>query len=159
MTLKVFVVLTFCLVIGIFFVSADNWGRVFSGFFAFGNVPVERGEDSNENHILDAGEDWDGDGHLDIEEIRFSMTDIYPQKIAYRTFDSDGDGKYDMVIRPAVDGPISVTADGEIQNYEMLQELILRPDGEKQIYSLFHQQLPLAVVARLARYPLVFGAG
>ncbi|MEC9095522.1 MAG: Nramp family divalent metal transporter [Planctomycetota bacterium] len=62
MTLKVFVVLTFCLVIGIFFVSADNWGRVFSGFFAFGNVPVERGEDSNENHILDAGEDWDGDG-------------------------------------------------------------------------------------------------
>ncbi|MEC9096449.1 MAG: Nramp family divalent metal transporter, partial [Planctomycetota bacterium] len=140
MTLKVFVVLTFCLVIGIFFVSADNWGRVFSGFVAFGNVPVERGEDSNKNHILDAGEDWDGDGHLDIEEIRFSMTDIYPQKIAYRTFDSDGDGKYDMVIRPAVDGPISVTADGETQNYEMLQELILRPDGEKQIYSLFHQQ-------------------
>ena len=43
MTLKVFVVLIFCLIVGVVFVSASNWGRVFSGFLAFGNVPVERG--------------------------------------------------------------------------------------------------------------------
>tara|TARA_B100000945_G_C20416726_1_gene615556 strand:- start:1272 stop:3128 length:1857 start_codon:yes stop_codon:yes gene_type:complete len=141
MTLKVFVVLTFCLVVGVLFVSPANWGRVFSGFFAFGNVPVERGEDTNGNGVLDAGEDWDGDGHLDVQEQRFLLSDIYPQKISYRTYDSDGDNKYDMLIRPAESGPISITVDGEIQNYEMLQELTLAPAGKKQIqYSLFHQQ-------------------
>jgi len=143
MTIKVFVVLTFCLIVGIFFVSPTNWGRVFSGFVAFGNVPVERGEDANENGVLDPGEDWDGDGHLDIKERRFSMGDLYPQGISYRTFDSDGDGKYDMLLRPAEDGTISITDGSQEQKYEELTELTLPPQGEKQIqitYQLLHEQ-------------------
>lgn len=40
MTTKVFVVLGFCLFIGIFFVSWEGWWNVFSGFVQFGNVPV-----------------------------------------------------------------------------------------------------------------------
>ena len=143
MTIKVFVVLTFCLIVGIFFVSPTNWARVFSGFVAFGNVPVERGEDTNDNGVLDPGEDWDGDGHLDIKERRFSMDDLYPQGISYRTFDSDGDGKYDMLLRPADDGTISITDGSQEQKYEELTELILPPEGEKQIqitYQLLHEQ-------------------
>ena len=143
MTIKVFVVLTFCLIVGVFFVSPNNWGRVFSGFFAFGNVPVERGEDGNENGVLDDGEDWDGDGHLDRKERRFAMSDIHPQGVAYRTYDSDGDGKYDALIRPAEDGEISVTVDKEDQKYEMLTQLILSSEGDKPIqisYSLSQAQ-------------------
>ena len=41
MTAKVFIVLGFCLFIGVFFVSSDGWLEVFSGFFKFGTVPVE----------------------------------------------------------------------------------------------------------------------
>lgn len=40
MTAKVFVVLGFCLVIGVTCVSYTNWWNVFSGFVKFGNVPV-----------------------------------------------------------------------------------------------------------------------
>ena len=40
MTAKVFVVLGFCLVIGMTCVSYQNWWNVFSGFVKFGNVPV-----------------------------------------------------------------------------------------------------------------------
>jgi len=44
MTAKVFIVLGFCLFIGVFFVSAQGWTDVFSGFLKFGNVPVSDGE-------------------------------------------------------------------------------------------------------------------
>lgn len=142
MTVKVFVVLTFCLVVGVFFVSPANWGRVFSGFLAFGNVPVERGEDVNGNGVLDPGEDWDGDQRLDVLERRFAMTDIYPQDATYQTHDSDGDGKYDMIISPAEDGTIELTDNGETQRYKMLETLMFAPAGEKQSqlsYPLHHQ--------------------
>ena len=48
MTAKVAIVLGFCLVIGVFFVSPANWWNVFSGFLKFGNVPVvgEGGEET-----------------------------------------------------------------------------------------------------------------
>lgn len=41
MTVKVFTVLGFCLVMGICFVSPSGWWSIFSGFAKFGNVPVE----------------------------------------------------------------------------------------------------------------------
>ena len=44
MTTKVVLVLGFCLLVGLFFVSAEKWFDVFSGFFKFGNVPVSDGE-------------------------------------------------------------------------------------------------------------------
>jgi Mn2+/Fe2+ NRAMP family transporter len=43
MTAKVFVVLGFCLFVGVFFVSAQGWYDVFSGFLRFGYVPVADG--------------------------------------------------------------------------------------------------------------------
>ena len=40
MTAKVVAVLGFCLVVGVCFVSAENWGNVLSGFLKFGTLPA-----------------------------------------------------------------------------------------------------------------------
>ena len=53
MTAKVVIVLGFCLVIGLLFVSPANWLNVFSGFLKFGNMPVIAAEDLNDNGKLD----------------------------------------------------------------------------------------------------------
>ena len=59
MTVKVAVVLGFCLLIGLFGVSAGNWWNVFSGFAKFGTVPtIVDGRDSTVNvvqHLLSEG--------------------------------------------------------------------------------------------------------
>ncbi|OYW17476.1 MAG: hypothetical protein B7Z55_12455, partial [Planctomycetales bacterium 12-60-4] len=44
MTVKVIVVLGFCLLIGVTCVNPTNWWNVFSGFVKFGNVPVSDGQ-------------------------------------------------------------------------------------------------------------------
>ena len=43
MTAKVVVVLGFCLIVGVLFVSAQGWINVFGGFVKFGQVPVSDG--------------------------------------------------------------------------------------------------------------------
>jgi amino acid transporter len=40
MTVKVIVVLGFCLVVGVFLVDPSNWVKVFSGFLRFGSLPT-----------------------------------------------------------------------------------------------------------------------
>lgn len=45
MTIKVFVVLGFCLFVGLFFVSWHGWWAIFSGFVEFGNVPIADAEE------------------------------------------------------------------------------------------------------------------
>ena len=92
MTLKVIVVLGFSLFVGIFFVSATNWGNVFGGFLKFGTIPVVMAEDKNGNGRLDPGEDFDRDGRLDnIEKI--IEKDAYGNITKFE--DIDGDGRWD----------------------------------------------------------------
>ncbi len=62
MTAKVVVVLGFCLAMGLFYVSGENWFNVFSGFLKFGTVPV-LGPDGRETTVnafqsLVAGSGW-----------------------------------------------------------------------------------------------------
>ncbi|HQU42377.1 MAG TPA: hypothetical protein PK867_06170, partial [Pirellulales bacterium] len=60
------------------------------------NVPVIRGEDRNSNGVLDPGEDWDGDGHLDVAEKRLEPSvDTNNDGTADAYADIDGDGKPD----------------------------------------------------------------
>ena len=60
MTAKVVVVLGFCFVIGLCFVSAENWLNVFSGFLKFGTVPTTvDGKDATVNLFQSL---WRGDG-------------------------------------------------------------------------------------------------
>lgn len=68
MSFKIVTVLGFLLFLGLFFSSVGTWTDIFTGFFKVGNVPILRGEDANGNGVLDAGEDWDKDGHLDVVE-------------------------------------------------------------------------------------------
>jgi len=51
MTTKVVVVLGFCLLMGVAFVSPTNWGKIFGGFLKFGTVPTvaENGEETTVN--------------------------------------------------------------------------------------------------------------
>lgn len=84
MTFKIVVVLGFLLVVAVLFSRPGTWYEITSGFFKFGSLPVQRGEDRNGNGILDPGEDWDGDGHLDVVE------ELLPP-----TIDTNGDGKPD----------------------------------------------------------------
>ena len=50
MTVKVAVVLSFCLFVGVFWVSPQNWFNVFSGFLKFGTVPT-LGPDGKETTV------------------------------------------------------------------------------------------------------------
>jgi len=84
MTFKLVVVVGFLLVLAVFYTSTSTWMEICTGFFKFGNVPVQASEDKNGNGILDRGEDWDGDGRLD---------DIEP--LLAKSVDTDGDGKPD----------------------------------------------------------------
>ncbi|MBM83634.1 MAG: hypothetical protein CMJ78_24005 [Planctomycetaceae bacterium] len=105
MTTKVFGVLGFCLIIGVFAVDGENWANVFSGFFKFGNMPVVDAEDRNNNGELDEGEDFDRDGHLDVIEPRLGSVEDAAENQTWPDFnndgdpdaplDSDGDGKMD----------------------------------------------------------------
>ncbi len=49
-TVKVVAVLGFCLAMGFLFVSAENWWKIFSGFFKFGSFPI-RGPDGREGIV------------------------------------------------------------------------------------------------------------
>ncbi|MCA9097273.1 MAG: Nramp family divalent metal transporter [Planctomycetaceae bacterium] len=44
MTVKVFFILTFCFLVGVWFVEPANWWNVFSGFLKFGQIPVQDAE-------------------------------------------------------------------------------------------------------------------
>ncbi|MES2793947.1 MAG: Nramp family divalent metal transporter [Planctomycetota bacterium] len=76
MSIKIIVVMGFLLVLAFGYSNPSTWVEI-------GNVPIKRAEDLNHNHILDAGEDWDKDGHLDQVEPEINREPI---------IDSDGDG-------------------------------------------------------------------
>ena len=86
MSVKIIVVMGFLLVLAFGYSNFDTWVEIGSGFFKIGNVPIKRAEDLNHNHILDAGEDWDKDGHLDQVEPEINREPI---------LDDNGDGQND----------------------------------------------------------------
>jgi hypothetical protein len=107
MSFKLVTVIGFLLFLGIFFATPTSWVDIFTGLFKIGNVPVVMGEDRNGNNILDPGEDFDGDGHLDVVEKRYSpsidtngdgKSDAWPKDASGKPIkheDLDGDGKFD----------------------------------------------------------------
>ncbi len=60
MTAKVIIVLGFCLLLGVSFVSAENWLNVFSGFLKFGTVPTN--VDGHETTVNIFQSLWSGQG-------------------------------------------------------------------------------------------------
>ncbi len=64
MTAKVFIVLGFCLFIGVFFVSSQGWIDVFGGFLKFGNVPVDDGDGGEK--VVNAFTHWWDHGEFPV---------------------------------------------------------------------------------------------
>ena len=107
MTFKLVTVIGFLLLVAALYSHGSTWWDIFSGFAKFGTVPVKCGEDRNGNGILDPGEDWDGDGHLDVVEPSLPPTidtngdgrpEAWakdPQGRSIRFADADGDGYRD----------------------------------------------------------------
>jgi hypothetical protein len=83
MTVKIVVVMGFLLILSLFYSQFSTWTEIGSGFFKIGNVPIKRDEDLNRNGVLDPGEDWDNDRHLDVVEPELGKTP---------PLDTDGDG-------------------------------------------------------------------
>lgn len=99
---KLVIVIGFLLFLSVFFSTPASWLDIVSGLFKFGTVPVQRAEDANGNGILDPGEDFDGDGRLDVNEF------------LPKTVDLDGDGIPDDWERDAKGNPIKgIDLDGD----------------------------------------------
>ncbi|MCH2210665.1 MAG: Nramp family divalent metal transporter [Fuerstiella sp.] len=94
MTFKLIVVFSFLLFLAFGYSNRGTWAEIAVGFVKFGSVPVEAGEDTNGNGVLDSGEDFDLDGRLDVIEPVKSR-DESGKITDYE--DVDGDGKRDGV--------------------------------------------------------------
>lgn len=104
MSVKLVVVFGFLVILGLLYSKPSTWSEIWSGFFKVGNVPVQRGEDTNGNGKLDKGEDWDSDGNLDVVEPPLKPTidtnkdgtpEAWPKDSAGKPIkfhDVDGDG-------------------------------------------------------------------
>lgn len=92
MSLKLVVVISFLLFLGVFFAKPASWWDIVSGLVKVGNVPVIKGEDLNGNGVLDPGEDFDRDGRLDGVEPILERDKIGRVK---KFQDLDGDGTFD----------------------------------------------------------------
>ena len=146
MSFKVVTVLGFLLFVAIFFSSRQTWIEIASGFVKFGTVPVQRGEDQNGNGVLDPGEDWDHDGHLDVVERKLAPT-----------IDTDGDGKPDAWA--------DIDNDGKPDKFEDLDKDGIR-DGdnlENVFTALFEGRsfpdIDFSTIALLAAFAAIAGNG
>lgn len=74
MSIKLVTVIGFLLFLMVFYSYSSTWWAIASGFTKIGTVPVIRGEDTNGNGVLDPGEDFDGDGRLDVVEPALPKT-------------------------------------------------------------------------------------
>jgi len=74
MSIKLVTVIGFLLFLMVFYSYSSTWWDIASGFTKVGTVPVIRGEDTNGNGVLDPGEDFDGDGRLDVVEAALPKT-------------------------------------------------------------------------------------
>ena len=97
MAFKIITVMGFLLVLAVINPNWGTWKEIFTGFVKVGTVPIRRGEDLNENGILDEGEDWDNDQVLDVDEP------LIPLKInslgdLATTLDINEDGTADPIL-------------------------------------------------------------
>jgi Mn2+/Fe2+ NRAMP family transporter len=107
MTIKLFTVFGFLIIVGVFFSQPKHWMEIASGLVKFGNLPIESNEDRNQNGVLDPGEDFDSDGRLDVVEPKLAPSidtnndqkpDAWEKDAKGRDIkftDIDGDGKRD----------------------------------------------------------------
>jgi hypothetical protein len=145
MSAKLVIVVGFLLFLSIFYSRPQTWWEILSGFVKVGNVPIQRAEDANGNGVLDPGEDWDGDGHLDVVEPSLP-----------KTVDSNGDGIPDTWERDA---------NGNLIRFEDLDgDGIQDGDNVQNVFVTFFQtgELPkinFSLIAMIAALAAIAGNG
>ena len=128
------------------FPAPQTWREIVSGFFKFGTVPVQRGEDANGNGVLDPGEDWDGDGHLDVVEEQLPPT-----------IDTDGDGKPDAWA--------DIDGDGKPDKFDDVDNDGIRDGDAPKTFSWRWSQgrpfptIDFSTIALLAAFAAIAGCG
>ena len=170
MTFKIFTVMGFLLVLALFFSHIGTWEEIFGGFFKFGQIPIECGEDRNGNGILDPGEDWDGDGKLDQGEDTNLNGKLDPGE------DLNGNGRLDFVeekLAPTIastpGGPLDTWADidgdGKPDKFRDIDHDGIR-DGENldNVFKVLYEGRPLppidlSMVAFLSALVAISGQG
>jgi hypothetical protein len=95
MSIKIVYVLVFLSLLAVCFSKPADWKEVGLGLLSIGNIPVQCGEDANGNRTLDPGEDWDGDGHLDVNEYLPPTIDTNGDGVADAWEDTNHDGRVD----------------------------------------------------------------
>ena len=146
MSFKIVGVLGFLLFVAIFFSNRSTWAEILTGFFKFGTVPVEQGEDANGNGVLDPGEDWDHDGHLDVVERRLAPS-----------IDTDGDGK--------ADAWADIDGDGKPDRFEDIDKDGVRDgDSTENVFVALAQgkalpTIDFSTIALLAAFTAIAGCG
>jgi hypothetical protein len=149
MSVKIIYVLAFLTFLAIYFSRPSDWKDVGLGLISIGNVPIERPEDANGNGVLDPGEDWDEDGHLDVVEPRLPPTiDTNDDGKADAWEDNNGDGLVNVLDRfRDLDG--DGTRDGD--------------NVDNVFVSLFEGRgfppIQLAMIAMLASMAAISGQG
>jgi len=101
MGFKIITVMGFLLVLAVVNPNWDTWKEIFSGFVKVGTVPIRRGEDLNNNGILDDGEDWDGDKTLDVDEPLVPLKVTTLADLA-NPIDVNNDGTADPILVAAI---------------------------------------------------------
>jgi len=146
MSFKIVTVLGYLLFLAIFFSSAATWIEIVGGFFKFGTVPIQRVEDLNGNGVLDPGEDWDGDGHLDVVEPLLAPT-----------VDTNGDGKPDAWA--------DINGDGKPDRYQDVDGDGARDgDNTENVFTALWAGRPFptidfSTIALLAAFAAIAGCG
>lgn len=146
MSFKIVVVLGFLSIVALLYSSAATWREISLGFVQFGSLPVRQAEDQNGNGRLDAGEDWDRDGHLDVVEP------VLPPSI-----DTNGDG--------AADAWADLNGDGKPDKFRDIDGDGFRDgDGVKNIFvSLLSGQgmpnIDLSLIVAIGAMVAIAGSG
>ena len=96
MSAKLVIVIGFLLFVSAVYARPSHWFEIASGLFKVGTVPIIQKEDRNGNGVLDAGEDFDSDGHLDVVESKTGPLDARGKPTFDKARDDlDGDRKFD----------------------------------------------------------------
>jgi len=106
MSVKIVLVFGFLLILAIFFSKPATWVEIGTGFFKFGNVPIERAEATGPDGKVLPEDDWDKDGHADgVEPVLKDISRYIDGEEQWPDFnqdgkpdapvDTDGDGKND----------------------------------------------------------------
>jgi hypothetical protein len=127
MSVKIVLVFGFLLTLAVFFSNPSTWVEIGTGFFKFGNVPIERAEKTDADGKVLAADDWDNDGNADVvEPVLKEIASHVAAKQPWPDFNQDG--------KP--DAPVDTDGDGKADSWGGLTTRVdTNKDGRLDTWS------------------------